>query len=72
MATQKIEYPSQTTYFICYEATNTTVTAYGIVEPTQVMETSQPILDSFLDESEWLTILLAHGIDPFPPPPTDE
>lgn len=63
---QKIEYPEQTTYFICREDETFTITAYGSVEPTQVMETGQPILDSYLDEAEWAAILIAEGIDPYP------
>ena len=63
---QKIEYPEQTTYFICREDETFTITAYGSVEPTQVMETGQPILDSYLDEAEWAAILIAAGIDPYP------
>ena len=37
--------------------------AYGSVEPTQQMETGQPILDTYLDESEWLSVLLEKGIN---------
>ena len=56
--------PEQTTYFICKEDNTFTITAYGSVEPNQVMKTGQPIMDEYLDESEWLAILLAAGIDP--------
>ena len=58
----EIRYPKQTTYFICYNADRSQITAYGIVEPTQVMKTGQPILDEYLDESEWSSILIASGI----------
>tara|TARA_R110000823_G_scaffold314734_1_gene444503 strand:+ start:322 stop:549 length:228 start_codon:yes stop_codon:yes gene_type:complete len=57
-----IRYPKETTYFICYNADRSQITAYGIVEPTQVMKTGQPILDEYLDESEWSSILIASGI----------
>jgi hypothetical protein len=60
-----IIYPIQTTYFICYNADRVDVMAYGSVEPTQQMETGQPILDNYLDESEWLNILTEKGIDPY-------
>ena len=59
-----IIYPTQTTYFICYNADRVDVMAYGSVEPTQQMETGQPILDTYLDESEWKNVLLEKGINP--------
>lgn len=60
----EIKNPEQTTYFICIEDGTFTITAYGSVEPNQVMKTGQPIMDEYLDEAEWLAILLAAGIDP--------
>ena len=60
----EIKNPEQTTYFICREDDTFTITAYGSVEPTQVMKTGQPIMDEYLDEAEWLAILIAAGIDP--------
>ena len=56
--------PEQKTYFICREDDTFTITAYGSVETTQTMNTGQPIMDEYLDEAEWLAILLAAGIDP--------
>ena len=38
--------------------------AYGSVEPTQQMETGQPILDTYLDKSEWESVLNQKGINP--------
>ena len=60
----EIKNPEQTTYYICREDDTFTITAYGSVEPNQVMKTGQPIMDEYLDEAEWLAILLAAGIDP--------
>jgi hypothetical protein len=60
---KSIIYPNQTTYFICYNADRVDVMAYGSVEPTQQMETGQPILDTYLDEVEWLEVLKERGID---------
>ena len=60
----EIRNPEQTTYYICREDDMFKVTAYGSVEPNQVMKTGQPILDEYLDESEWLAKLLEAGIDP--------
>ena len=61
---KNIKNPEQTTYFICREDDTFTITAYGSVEPTQTMNTGQPIMDEYLDEAEWLAILLEAGIDP--------
>ena len=58
-----IIYPNQTTYFICYNENRVDVMAYGIVEPTQQMETGQPILDTYLDKSEWESVLNQKGIN---------
>ena len=60
----EIQYPEQTTYFICREDDTFTITAYGVVEPNQCMITGQPIMDEYLDEAEWIAILIAAGIDP--------
>ena len=54
--------PKQTTYFICREDDTFTITAYGSVEPTQTMNTGQPIMDEYLDEAEWEAKLLEGGI----------
>ncbi len=60
----EIQYPEQTTYFICREDDTFTITAYGIVETNQCMITGQPIMDQYLDEAEWVQILIDAGIDP--------
>ena len=60
----EIKHPEQTTYFICREDDMFTITAHGIVESGQCMITGQPIMDKYLDEAEWIAILIAAGIDP--------
>ena len=60
-----IIYPTQTTYFICYNENRVKVMAYGSVEPTQQMETGQPVLDTYLDEQQWALVLIERGIDPY-------
>ena len=60
----EIQYPEQTTYFICREDDTFTITAYGIVETNQCMITGQPIMDEYLDEATWVQILIDAGIDP--------
>ena len=60
----EIQYPEQTTYFICREDDAYTVTAYGIVDTSQCMITGQPIMDQYLDEAEWVQVLIDAGTDP--------
>ena len=60
----EIQYPEQKTYFICREDDAFTITAYGAVDTNQCMITGQPIMDQYLDEAEWVEILIDAGIDP--------
>ena len=60
----EIQYPEQKTFFICREDDTFTVTAYGIVDTNQCMITGQPIMDQYLDEAEWIQVLIDAGIDP--------
>lgn len=59
----EIRNPEQTTYYICREDETFIITSYGSVEPTQVMETGQPIMDTYLVKSEWEAKLLEGGIE---------
>ena len=59
----EIIYPKQTTYYICYNADRSKVTAQGTVEPTLQMQTGQPILDTFKSKSKWIDKLKTLGID---------
>ena len=58
---KEIKYPKETTYFICRNEKNI-ITAYGSVSIYNVLATSQPILDTFVDESEWIAILKNENI----------
>ena len=60
---QEIKNPEQTTYFICREDDTFTIKSYGSVEPHQIMKTGQPIMDTYLNETEWEAILLKAGIE---------
>lgn len=60
----EIQYPEQTTYFICREDDAFTITAFGAVETNQCMITGQPIMDQYLDEAEWVEILINAGKTP--------
>jgi hypothetical protein len=52
----KIENPKEITYFICRDE-NQKITAYGEVGIENVMETNQPIVDTYLNREEWKNIL---------------
>jgi len=59
----EIKNPEQTKYYICREDDMFKVTAYGVVEPNQQMQTGQPIMDTYLDKTEWENVLLEEGIE---------
>jgi hypothetical protein len=58
----KIEKPTEITYFICRDE-NQKITAYGEVGIENVMETNQPIVNTYLEKTEWQKILKENGID---------
>jgi hypothetical protein len=58
----KIEKPTEITYFICRDE-NQKITAYGEVGIVNVMETNQPIVNTYLDKTEWIDILTKEGIE---------
>ena len=58
----EIKNPEQTKYYICREDDMFKVTAYGVVEPNQQMQTGQPIMDTYLDKIEWENKLLESGV----------
>ena len=60
----EIQYPEQKTYFICREDDAFTITAFGAVDTNQCMITGQPIMDQYLDEAEWVEILINAGKTP--------
>ena len=37
--------------------------AYGLVEPENQMETGQPIMEIYLDLTEWENVLFKNGIE---------
>ena len=58
----EIKNPEQTTFYICREDDMFKVTAYGVIEPNQQMQTGQPIMDTYLDKTEWENKLLESGV----------
>ena len=59
-------HPAVETWFICWEDTRTTIQAYGSILPTQCMDTPWNEVDYYTDETEWVVVLMANGINPFP------
>jgi len=57
----EINKPTKTTYFICRNEAME-VRAYGIVEPSQVMTTSQPNVITYVHNNVWLADLLKEGV----------
>lgn len=58
-----IIYPSQTTYWIIFNDTQTLVNNYGITETTQRTD-SKYEFTTYLGEQQWLDVLAQHGIVP--------
>jgi len=54
--------PTKTTYFICRNEAME-IKAYGIVEPNQVMITSQPNVKTYTRKGSWKNKLLSENID---------
>ena len=66
-----IIFPNPPLYWITWEDdTETTVQGYGFVETTERLDTIQH-LTSYIDETVWQSVLLQHGIDPYPDPPEE-
>lgn len=59
---KEINKPKELTYFICREDETNTITAYGEINPDQVMKTGQPIVETYSDKDEWEAKLLEGGI----------
>jgi hypothetical protein len=65
----KLCYPTVETWFICWDDDREQIRAYGSILPSQCMETPYNEVDYYTEESEWAEVLLANGINPFPPEP---
>jgi hypothetical protein len=61
-----IIFPNPPLYWITWEDnTETTVQSYGFVSTQERLDTIQH-LTSYIDEAVWKSVLLQHGIDPYP------
>ncbi len=56
--------PSQETWFICWNDERSEIKAYSSVDPTGCLDTFWDEVDYYLNEAEWLAVLLKNGIDP--------
>jgi hypothetical protein len=57
-------YPKQETWFICWDDKRGKIKAYGSINTNQCMDTYWNEVDYYLDEAEWLEILIENGIKP--------
>jgi len=61
-----IAFPNPPLYWITWEDnTETTVQGYGFVNTEERLDTIHH-LTSYIDEVVWKSVLLQHGIDPYP------
>lgn len=61
-----IIFPNPPLYWITWEDdTETTVQGYGLVTTQERLDTIQH-LTSYVDEVVWKSVLIQHGIDPYP------
>ena len=57
----EIKKPEPIKYYIVRNNENK-IMAYGVVEQNQQMQTGQPIMDTYLDKTEWENKLLESGV----------
>jgi len=61
-----IAFPNPPLYWITWEdGTETAVQGYGLVTTEERLDTINH-LTSYVDEVVWKSVLLEHGIDPYP------
>jgi len=57
-------YPKLETWFICWSDKRDKIKAYGSINTYQCMETYWNEVDYYLNQSEWLEVLIENGINP--------
>ena len=61
-----IAFPNPPLYWITWkDNTETTVQGYGLVTTAERLDTIN-YLTSYVDEVVWKSVLLQHGVDPYP------
>lgn len=57
-------YPTEETWFICWSDKRDKIKAYGSINTYQCMQTYWNEVDYYLNQSEWLKVLIKNGINP--------
>ena len=57
-------YPTKETWFICWSDKRDKIKAYGSINTDQCMDSYWVEVDYYLDEEEWLEVLIENGINP--------
>ena len=60
----ELNYPPVETWFIGWNNERTKIETYDSVCPTQTMVSPWDEMDYYIDEAEWLKVLLENGINP--------
>jgi hypothetical protein len=64
LKTSRLDYPPVETWFIGWDNNRTEIHTYDSVTPTQTMTSPWDEMDYYIDEAEWLKVLLENGINP--------
>jgi len=57
-------YPTNETWFICWDNTRAEIMAYGSILSSQCLETPWVEIDYYDNEEQWAEVLLKNGINP--------
>jgi len=58
-------YPTNETWFICWDNTRAEIKAFGSILTDQCLETPWVEIDYYNNEEQWIEILVKNGINPF-------
>ena len=58
-------YPTDETWFICWDNTRTEIKAFASILTDQCLETPLIEIDYYDNEEQWAEILIKNGINPF-------
>lgn len=60
---KKLNYPDVKTFYICFNNERSEMKSYGSISPQQCFATNWIEIDYFINEDEWLDVLLENGIE---------
>jgi hypothetical protein len=63
MKKTKLNYPKETTWFVCFDDEKKEIKSYGNVTPSQCLETPWKNITFYKKESNWLKVLEKNDID---------